>query len=319
VRAATLALAALAAATPAAAEQSHLLVVAGLGGDPRSRDLFHEQAVTLASTAETQLGLAPENVTCLTEKPEREPSTIDGRSTLENLTAAFDGLSGRVRPGDRVFVVLIGHGSFRSGEGRFNLPGPDLTPARLAQLLDRLDEQDLVVVSTASASGAFAEPLAAPGRVVVTATKSGQERNQTVFGEHFVAALTGDGADVDKDGRVSILEAFEYARREVERFYESQNRLQTEHARLEDGSGLARQAFLQGAGRGRPGEAEVAEGDPALAALYAERRELEGEIEALRARKDDLPEESYEEQLETLLLELALKNESIDTAGGGEP
>jgi hypothetical protein len=319
VRAATLALAALAAATPAAAEQSHLLVVAGLGGDPRSRDLFHEQAVTLASTAETQLGLAPENVTCLTEKPEREPSTIDGRSTLENLTAAFDGLSGRVRPGDRVFVVLIGHGSFRSGEGRFNLPGPDLTPARLAQLLDRLDEQDLVVVSTASASGAFAEPLAAPGRVVVTATKSGQERNQTVFGEHFVAALTGDGADVDKDGRVSILEAFEYARREVERFYGSQNRLQTEHARLEDGSGLARQAFLQGAGRGRPGEAEVAEGDPALAALYAERRELEGEIEALRARKDDLPEESYEEQLETLLLELALKNESIDTAGGGEP
>jgi hypothetical protein len=312
---AALALLTLLVATPAAAEQTHLLVVAGLGGDPHFRDLFHEQAVALASAAETQLGLAPENVQCLTEKPEREPSTIDERSTLDNLTAVFEVLSARVRPGERVFVVLIGHGSFRSGEGRFNLPGPDLTPAGLAGLLDRLGDREVVVVSTASASGAFAEPLAGPRRVIVTATKGGQERNQTVFGEHFVTALTGQGADVDKDGRVSVLEAFDYAKHEVERFYESENRLQTEHARLEGDGELARRAFLEAGGGEGAGDQATSE-DPALAPLYAARRELEEQIETLRARKDDLPAESYAEQLESLLIALALQNESIDAAGG---
>jgi hypothetical protein len=310
-----IALAALLVATPVAATESHLVVVAGLGGDPELRDLFHEQAVALASAAETRLGLAAENVHCLTEKPDRDPTTIDERSTLENVKAVFEELAARVRPGDRVFVVLIGHGSFRSGEGRFNLPGPDLTPSGLARLLDQLDDHEVVVVSTASASGAFAEPLAGPGRVIVTATKSGQERNQTVFGEHFVTALTTPGADVDKDGRVSVLEAYEYATREVERFYESQNRLQTEHARLEDEGHLARRLFLQGEGHGGA-EEEAGADDPALAALYAARRDLEERIETLRARKDELPPESYAEQLEALLLELALRNETIDDAEG---
>jgi len=309
----TLALVVLLVAGPAAAGESHLVVVAGLGGDPEFRDRFHEQAVALASVAETRLGLLPENVVCLTEKPERDPSTIDERSTLENVTAALRKLAARVRPGDRVFVVLIGHGSFRSGEGRFNLPGPDLTPAGLAALLDPLTDQEVVVVITASASGAFAEPLAAPGRVVVTATKSGQERNQTVFGEHFVAALTGQGADVDKNGRVSVLEAYEYATREVERFYESESRLQTEHARLEDEGGIARRVFLQ-SGTREAAEEETASDDPALAALYATRRDIEDRIEALRTRKDDLAPEQYTEQLEALLVELAVQNESIDSA-----
>jgi hypothetical protein len=305
----------LAVSTPVVAAESHLVVVAGLGGDPHFRDLFHEQAVALASAAETRLGLAAENVVCLTDKPERDPTTIDDRSTLENLQAVFEGLSTRVRPGDRVFVVLIGHGSFRAGEGRFNLPGPDLTPSGLAGLLDPLDDQEVVVVSTASASGAFAQRLAAPGRVVVTATKSGQERNQTVFGEHLVTALTTLGADVDKDGRVSVLEAYQYATREVERFYESENRLQTEHARLEDEGQLARGLFLQGEGHGSAEEKATAD-DPALASLYATRGEIEDRIEALRARKNELPPERYAEQLEDLLLELAVQNETIDSAGG---
>jgi hypothetical protein len=309
---AALALATFLAAAPASAE-SHLLVVAGLGGDSRQRDAFHEQAVALASAAETRLGLRHENVGCLTESPERDPSTIDGRSTLENVGAEIAKLKARVRPGDRVFLFLIGHGSFAEGEGRFNLPGPDLTPARLSEWLAPLRDKEVVVVSTASASGAFAEAMAAPGWVVVTATRSGQERNQTVFGEHFVAALTGQGADVDKNGRVSVLEAYEYTTREVARFYESENRLQTEHARLEDAGGLARSTFLQGDSPEAAAEEKETD-DPALAPLYAARRDLERQIEALRARKEALAPESYTQQLEGLLVKLAQQNESIDAA-----
>jgi hypothetical protein len=308
-------LATAAGGAPAAAADSHLVVVAGLGGDPKLAEEFHAQAVALASAAETRLGLRSENVTCLTEKPERDPGTIDGRSTLDNVRAALAKLKARARPGDRVFVVLIGHGSFGAGEGRFNLPGPDLTPLQLAGLVEPLRDQEVVVVSTASASGAFAEPLAGPGRVVVTATRSGQERNRTVFGEHFVAALTGQGADVDKDGRVSVLEAYEYAAREVARFYEGERRLQTEHARLEDGAGRARRVFLQ-AGEGARAGDEAESDDPGLAPLYTARRDLERRVEALRARKGELAAESYTRQLEALLLELALQNESIDAARG---
>jgi hypothetical protein len=310
-----LALASLLAAAPPAAAESHLLVVAGLGGDPQHRDMFRQQAVALASAAETRLGLLHENVACLTEDPDRDPSTIDGRSTLENVGAEIAKLRARVRPGDRVFVVLIGHGSFADGEGRFNLPGPDLTPAGLASLVEPLRDEEVVVVSTASASGAFAEALKAPGRIVVTATKSGQERNQTVFGEHLVAALTGQGADVDKNGRVSVLEAYEYATREVARFYESESRLQTEHARLEDDGELARRTFLQGEGREAATEEKESD-DPALAPLHAARRDLERQIEALRARKGTLAPDAYAQQLEELLVELARKNESIDAARG---
>jgi hypothetical protein len=308
-----LALSVLLAAAPARAAESHLLVVAGIGGDPRQRDAFHEQAVALASAAETRLGLRHENVACLTESPERDPSTIDGRSTLDNLGTELAKLRARVQPGDSVFLLLIGHGSFADGEGRFNLPGPDLSPARLSEWLAPLRDQEVVVVSAASASGAFAEALSAPRRVVVTATKSGQERNQTVFGEHFVAALTGQGADVDKNGRVSVQEAYDYATREVARFYQGENRLQTEHARLEDAGGLARRTFLQGGGRDAAAEEKESD-DPALAPLYSARRDLERRIEALRGRKDALAPESYAQQLEALLVELAQKNESIDAA-----
>jgi hypothetical protein len=323
-------LAAALLATPAVAQQSHLLVVAGLGGEPRFRDAFHEQAVTLAMAAEKKLGLAAESVLCLTEDPQRTPDSIDARSTRENVLEALEALAARSAPGDSVFLVLIGHGSYRGDEARFNLPGPDLTPADLAPGLDRLQDRQIVLVAASSASGPFGRALAGPGRVVVTATKSGLERNETVFGEHFVAALTGDVADVDKDGRTSVLEAFDYARREVERFYSSDQRLQTEHAVLDDdgdgkgssapdadgeGDGsLARRAFLSG-GEGS-GTAEPLPEDPALAALYQARRDLERKIDALRDRREALEAGPYADQLEGLLLELALKNEEIDAAEG---
>jgi len=321
-------LAAALLATPVAAQPSHLLIVAGLGGEPRFRDTFHEQAVTLAMAAEKKLGLAAESVLCLTEDPQRAPDTVDARSTREAVLEALEALAARSAPGDSVFLVLIGHGSYRGSEARFNLPGPDLTPEDLAPSLDRLRDRQIVLVSAASASGPFGQALAGPGRIMVTATKSGLERNETVFGEHFVAALTGDVADVDKDGRTSVLEAFDYARREVERFYSSDKRLQTEHAVLDDdgdGKGspepgadgesdgsLARRAFLSG-GDGRS-DADTVPGDPALAALHRARRDLERKIDALRDRRETLEEGAYTSELEGLLLELALNNEEIDAA-----
>src|SRR5690606_37660771 len=143
-------------------------------------------------------------------------------------------LVGRAGPRDHVFVLLIGHGSAQPGAARVNLPGPDPTAEDYARMLAPFTTQRIAFIVAASASGGFIGPLSGPNRVVVTATRSAHERNETIFGRYFVQAYADDVADVDKDGRVSVLEAFEYATRKTARFYESQNRLRTEHALLDD-------------------------------------------------------------------------------------
>jgi hypothetical protein len=166
------------------------------------------------------------------------------------------------------------------------LPGPDLTATELAQLLTAFGERRVAVVNAASASGGFVQKLAAPTRIVVTATKSGFERNETVFGRHFVAAWTGGEADADKDERVSLLEAFEYTRREVEREYQRENKLMTEHAMLDalgDGKGVASAELSSPHGRaahafhlgGGAAAAAASARTPELRAAYQEKARIE--------------------------------------------
>ena len=295
----------------AGAEDSHLVIVAGLGGEKQYTDAFHEMAVALVGAAEKKLGIDPAHIAYLGEKP-ADPSlpVYRGRASRETVARALADVARRARPGDLVFILLIGHGTAQAGSSRFNLAGPDMGAADFAPLLDGLAAQTVVFVNAASASGDFVQGLSGKDRAIVTATKSPLERNQTVFARHFVDAFTGDGADADKDQRVSLLEAFEYARREVQRFYEKERRLLTEHAVLEDGreGALARTVFL-----GTGGEVVTAAeaGDPELAGLRQERREVEQRIEALRGQKAALSASAYEAQLEGLLLELALKDEAI--------
>lgn len=284
----------------AAADQGHLVIVVGLGGEKKYSDAFREMAVSMVGAAEKKLGLDPAHIVSLGERD----------ATRESVQKALGQVALRAAPGDVVLILLIGHGSFQQGEGRFNLRGPDMTAADFAPLLDALAAQRVVFVNTASASGDFVKALAGRDRTIVTATSSAQERNETTFARHFVAAFATGGADADKDERVSMLEAFEYARREVQRFYEKERRLLTEHAVLEDGreGALARAVFL-GTGEGATPSEDV--GDPQRAALRAERREVEQRLNALKARKAAMEAAPYEEELEKLLLELALKDAQI--------
>jgi len=294
----------------AAAEDSHLVLVVGLGGEKKYTDAFHEMAVAMVGAAEKKLGVNPAHITYLGEKPADPALAVyRGRATREAVVKALGETAARSAAGDVVFVLLIGHGSAQTGESRFNLSGPDMGATDFAPLLDALAGRTVVFVNAASASGDFVKGLAGKDRTIVTATKSPMERNQTVFARHFVHAFTGEGADADKDQRVSLLEAFEYARREVARFYDKERRLLTEHAVLDDGAEgrVARTVFL-GGGDAEPGPAT---NDPALLRLRQERREVERKLEALRARKDTTAAPQYEEQLEGLLLELALKDEAI--------
>lgn len=306
-RCALMALGAMALLTaPLGAQRTHLLLVTGLGGEPQYSDLFLKQGVVLHTLARTQWRVADSSLIWLAEDPAREAKRISARATREAVGAAFLSISRRVAPGDVFVVILIGHGSGEGADSRVNLAGADPTAADYASWLTGFARQTVVFVNAASASGDFVGVLRAPGRVVVTATRTAFERNESIFGEHFVRGLASNEADADKDGRTTVLEAFAFSVREVGRVYEQGQRLLTEHATVSDTALAARTVFA----------AAATSDDPRVVALVAERRALEEEVAVLRARKAGMPAAEYETELERLLVAIAEKTAATRAAGG---
>lgn len=296
-------------ATPVAAQDVHLLVVAGVGGDEAHSAQFHKWASTVIDAAKKH-GLPDESIAYLAERTELDPARIKLRSTRENVMAAFAELAKRAKVNDEIIVLLIGHGTFDGKIAAFNLPGPDLTADDYAKLLGKFPTQRIAFIHTGSSSGAFVPVLAGPARTIVAATRTGGERNETRFPEFFVQALGSDEADSDRNGRVSILEAFEFAKNRVAASYEKGGHLLTEHATLDDGS-EGKFASTQYLAPPRSRSAEMAKADPKLRALVEERDALDREIAALRLKKNQMNEAEYQQQLEKLVTDLALKDRAI--------
>jgi hypothetical protein len=317
----------------AGSQETHVLLVVGLGGDPAYRESFHEWAIQAVDAATGNLGIPESNVTYLGERPDDAPGVVDGKSTLDELSASVSRVAETAGPDDQVLLILIGHGTGTAEDAKFNLPGPDLTPQGLSFMLGQFPSQVVAVVNTSPSSGPFVPALAGPNRIILTATRSAQERNETQFGGIFTEAMGDSAADLDKDGQISLLELFTYSKQEVDRYYESQNLLATEHAVLDDdGDGIGvdeftdettdgslARSFLLGAGLGASAAGAVLEGvtDPELLRLYQEKADLEARVRELRALRATMEEAQYEAELEALLIDIALKNREIREKGGG--
>ena len=315
--------------------KAFLLVVVGLSGDPEHGKTFQKWGATLAE-ASGRLGIPPERVAYLVDKPGEEANAkiINGPATRDEITKALKRFAEQAGPDDMIFVTLIGHGSFSGGTARFNLPGPDMTPADFDKLLQKLPTKQIVFVNTSSSSGPFVEALSGPGRTIVTATRNGAEQYATLFGGYFVDALTSEAADADKNKRVSVLEMFNYAKAEVARAYERAGFLATEHALLDDNGDKEGSQTPGVAGKdgkvspdgkvagvlsfGVVGDQSLP-ADPKVRALYLERRDLERRIEAHRLMKDGMPAAKYQAELESLATALALKAKEIRAAEGAKP
>jgi hypothetical protein len=312
------------AASPAIAQSTYLTVIVGLSGDPEHAELFQRWASTLVE-ASGRLGVASDHMTFLSETGSEKG--VAGKSTKDAITKAFDALA-KASEEDVVFVMLIGHGSFDGKVAKFNLPGPDMTPADFEPLLKRLRSKHIVFVNASSASGPFVEALAAPGRTIVAATRNGSERFATLFGGYFVDALAGNEADADKNRRISVLEAFNYAKREVGLAYEHEGIMLTEHPILsDDGEREGTQTPSADGKQGRVaavvslGTAEAGDAlptDPKLRPLYLERRDIERRIEALKLLKESMEPARYTGELEKLATELALKTRQIKELEAGK-
>ena len=283
------------------AQQTHLLVITGVPGDDEHAQKFQKWAATFIDAAKKKEAVPDANITLLADK----------EATKAGIAKAFADLSARLKPSDAVFVLLLGHGSYNGTRAAFNHFGPDLTVEEWAKLLARLPAQRVAFVNTSSSSGAFLPAVTAPGRVVITATKTGGERNETQFPEFFIAAFGDAAADRDRNGHVSVGEAFEYAKTKGAQAFQQKGLLLTEHAVMEDGGDahLASALFL-GIGRAE-GVLAVDLSDPAMKALSDEKDALDRQIAALRQKKSTLDEAQYGAQLEQLLTDLALKTKAI--------
>ena len=319
------------AAPSLGAQQTHLLMVVGLSGGAPYKERFQGWATSIREAAVDRLGIPEANFVWLAEDPAAAPGQIKDRATVSSVRTALTDVAQRAGDGDRLVVVLIGHGTEREGKPLFNLAGPDLSPTDLDLMLDQIAPRRVAVVNTSSASGSFITSLSGPGRTIITATRSGRESNETWFAGFFAEALSEDGADLDKDGRISLLEAFEYARQEVARYFVENHLLATEHALLDDdgdgqgtrepgqntADGLLAGTFYVGGSTAEVAAQAAASDDPVLQRLLQERAQLEEQVVALRARKSEMEAAAYELDLEALLVELALKSRELREHGGG--
>jgi len=295
---------------PALHASTFYLTIAGLGGEPE-----YEQRFTGWAKDIDKLLKAAE--------PNAKVETLVGTSATKTLVQAKLAEFARdAKADDSVVVMLIGHGSFDEADYKFNLPGPDMTGTELANLLDKIPSKHQLVVNMTSASGGSIVSLEKPGRVVVTATKSGTEKNATYFARYWVEALRDPAADTDKNEVITALEAFKYAEQKTSNFFTTQNRIATEHPLIEDtgkGDGVKTPSPENGQGLVAGHFALVHLGavsaqinNPEKLKLLKRKEELEQSIDELKYKKASMDVAEYRKQLAALLVELAKTQEALD-------
>lgn len=295
-----------------AAAECHMLVVQGHPGEEAYATTFSSW-VKLWKEAALNGGL---KVDSIGETPSVE--TTD-RERLKNFLEAEPKLGE-----DQLWIVLIGHGTFDGETARFNLRDSDLTLEELGQWLAPF-QRPCVLIDLSAASAPLIVSAKGANRAIITATRSGKETNFARFGESFAKAIGSDQADLDRDGRTSLLDAFRVAGRETKEYYEADQRIPTEHAMLDDnsdGKGTAPEWFEKPSGNLEEADGKLASNialqkggvEPGLTPeRRVQRDRIEEAIESLKQKKNQLNSEEYYRQLERLFLELARLNAEIES------
>jgi hypothetical protein len=299
----------LAAAISARADTFYL-TIAGLGGEPEYEQRFSGWAKDLDKLLHTA-------------EPNAKIVTLFGPdATRAKLESSLRDIAKQSKADDSVIFMLIGHGGYDEVDYKFNIPGPDISAGDLAALLDKLPAKRQLVVNMTSASGGSLSALEKPGRVVITATKSGGEKNATYFTRFWIEGLRDPAADADKNEIISALEAFRYAEQKTAKFFDSQKRLATEHPIIEDtgkGEGSKDPSPANGEGlvAGRfpvlhLGAVAAQVNDPEKLKLLKHKEEVEQKIDELKYQKAAMALDDYRKQMQAHLLDLAQTQEALD-------
>ncbi len=289
---------------------NYYVIVTGLGGAPE----YDTQFAKWGSDLERELRA---------NGPDAHVQIIGGATaTRERIQSVFSQLESQIQADDAFALFLIGHGTFDGTEYKVNIPGPDMSAAELSALLNGISATRQLVVNMTSCSGASLAALARKNRIVITATKTGTEKNAPVFPRYWIDALQDPAADSDKNGAVSALEAFLYAQRKTAAYFESEKLLATEHSlftdtgskngvrdpKAENKQGLLAAAYPVL----RPPVQSAQAAAPEKQKLVTRKEGIEAKIDRLKYQKSSLPDAEYKQQLTELLLELAKTQAEID-------
>lgn len=295
------------------------LIIVGASASDEIRQRLRGWATDLHGTLVDEYGYSTNRIQLLMDdgvNVGNAASQVSAGSTIEDINTAISRIRSSASAGDQLAVFLFGHGSSTFGDAKFNNVGPDMTGAQFADMLAVLNDVDMVIFNTTSASFEFSRALSTLGRVVVSATRSPAERYDPLFGGFVVSAMQQKRADIDRNNQVSVLEIFNYASARVSEWYREQDRLSIENAVLDDsGDGL----FSREPGSGQADGllAEIAylnvltsaseKVSPEARRLQAEMQTIERDIFILRNQKNNFLEQDYWNRLETLLIELATR------------
>lgn len=294
-------------ALPAFADERYALIVSGVTGNEKSAENQKKWVGALDSTLRGKMAMPGDHITILSED-----GTGMKAATREAVAAALTALRQKVTANDTLLIVLLGHGTSDNNVTKFNLVGPDWDTKEWKQALTGIAGH-LIFVDTTSSSFPFIQDLSAKNRIVITATDSGAQRYDTIFPQFFIEALDKVAAsDSDKNGRLSVWEAFAYASQAVKAWFDQKGTLVTERAVIDDnGDGTGKEATANGADgvlaktTFLDAEPAATASNPGATALEKQRIALEAQIEELKGLKDGMPPAEYEAQLEKLAVELA--------------
>jgi hypothetical protein len=232
---------ALAAAPDEGVPTRRALVVCGLPGDDEHRDTYAKAVETLAKALIEKAGFDPKDVWVRFGVGAKEgdgPALKGSRglSTRENLASDVEAIRAASKPEDALWVIVVGHAHFDGRHAHLNLPGPDLSDVAFAKMFAGIPAREQVFFITTQASGFFLKPLAAPGRIAISATEADQEVNETLYPLALADVLASPpkDADRDKDGMFSVFELYLAVVADVMKRYADDELIATEHALLDD-------------------------------------------------------------------------------------
>lgn len=311
---------ALTSAPASAQPVRHAVLIQGASGEPQFAEQHRAWLLQVATTLREGFKIGPANLTVLAE----QPAAGERRSTAEEVRTTLANIARTATASDIVFIMLIGHGTGEGSTAKFNLMGPDLTVAEWNTLLTPIKGR-VVFVNTASVSFPFVAGLTGDRRIVISATALPAQRYSTIFADSFAKALNASEADLDKNSRISIWEAFTYASRLQKQHFEEKGLLVTERALIEDnGDGVGRDAASATGDDGMlatmtylDAVVESKPTDPQLQMLLQRQEVLTQQVDELRRKKASMPPAEYDVAWEKLMVDLATLGAEIRKKGGG--
>ena len=230
----------------------HFYAVILSGGRTRlmNHERYWNDCAFLYQTLRQTFHIPQRNVTLLMadgDNPERDmlrtnatgfassPTDLDGdgqadlhlAATRQNLRMTMEQLAQQLTSDDHLLLYIVDHGELTAdGDAYFWLWNEEqLRPGELATLLAPLSCGTMTIVLGHCHAGAFVGPLVGDGRIVLAACGAGElswscaDRPYDEFVYHWTCALAQHdehlnsvAADLDGDGRITMTEAFAYAR-----------------------------------------------------------------------------------------------------------